>query len=412
MTVSGGDVELELAAAAAKCREVLRQPEFAALAGRLPDAPADAEGWFRLLEGYPHKTADEFKRIAARWPADAAAAGVNAEYYAAVQALNVAIPLLPRKPLPRAVMRYFAAFCVEATGRERQWQDHFDAAGDPHRFQDMAELVTLRRFIAGDLSFAFEPLAPLRWPMCVHPLSLPGLIFEMVAGMRGIYPTLVPHLNYGRKGSLIVRQEGFERALWLTAKAMEMMPEVRGVSGVSWFYSAVVGETFPHLAWMRRLFTEGGAYVVELYPLEPTRYGFAHNSPKRLKLYEEGKFCPRQTLILWPRTEFLAWAAAHPALGGQDGTDDAVHAAPRRLRLHLCSPRPPRHTKHNSGVRLWDGIAAYDRLGKIKYVAPVILGPAVAAAGVAALAGGVWAAVPAFVAGLFGAHAFQYFFSQ
>jgi len=162
---------------------------------------------------------------------------------------------------------------------------------------------------------------------------------------------------------------------------------------------------------MRTMFTDAGAYVVELEPLEPWRYGFNYNSPRRLKLYQEGKFYPRQTVVLWPRDAFVEWAASHPELGPEE---EPAPALPRRkgLHVHLSAPRPLRQAKRNSPLTLWNGWAVYHRWGRLKYAIASLLLPAMVIALIAAVTFRWWVAAPAFLIALFIAHAFQYFFSQ
>ena len=406
MNAIPGSVEVELAAAAAKCREALGRPEFAGLDARLPGAPTDAEGWFRLLHGYPHATEAEFRRIAAALPADAAAAGVRIEHYATLQALTVAAPRMNAERVPNSVKRLYATLCNEIAARAKHWESHFDVAS--WRFNDVAALASLRRFPAGEVGFQFVPRLPAYYPLRIHPLDMAGFFCEVAFAVRGTGPVISLHFNYARANALVLPQIEFERSLWRIASALDYHPRVRALISNSWFHSPRVAESFPRLAWMRDVFTAGGAYAVDMEPGSAADIGY--NSAKRRQLYDEGKFCPRQTLIIWPREDFLSWAISRPELASEGETPPA---APQRARwrIRITPPGPSRAAKHNSSVTLWEGIAAYSR-GPAKYVFLVLLLPALIAAVLAGVALGLLAAIPAFAAALAGAHIFQYFFSQ
>jgi len=405
-------LEEELQHAAARCREALGDPEFAGLDILVPNAPRSGAGWFELLSKYdkdPNGTAT-LKGMRRALPAGLANAGVTIERYIVLQALTHAALSMESRRLPVTVKRLFAALCSEVAAKERQWDTHFDMEGDQERFLDMAELATLRRFSVGTLNFAYERLALLFPTLHVHPLSLPGYIYQRVVAMPFTKPTIGPHLSYGRKGSLTLRQRDFERSLWLIAKTVEMNPKVTGINGWSWFNSQIVGEVYPHLAWIRNVLAEGGAYLIDTYPAEPGGYGFGYNNRKRQILYEQGKFCPRQTAYFWPRDDFLEWASRHPELVPEGETP--VQAPQHHAQLRVRSPKPTKHTKHNSSITLWSGMAVLARIGKLKYATLVLMLPALSLSLVVLLMSNVWIAIPTFPIWVFLAFSFQYFVAQ
>jgi hypothetical protein len=408
MTQAPCTVGEQLAAAAAKCREALADPKFAGLNERLPGAPRDAEGWFALLGGYPHdgESYASMVRMVAALPADAAAAGVKVEHYAVLQALTVAAPRMNAEPVPNSVKRLYATLCCEIAARAKHWESHLDIGS--WRFNDVAHLASLRRFPAGEVGVQFWPRLSLFYPLRIHPFDLVGFLCEVAFAVRGIGPVASLHFNYARANSLVMPQIEFERSLWRIAKTLEYHPRVKALTSNSWFHSPRVAETFPRLAWMRDVFTNGGAYAVDLEPGHAADIGY--NSVKRKQLHDEGKFCPRQTLIIWPREDLLSWAASHPEFADEGETPPAA-PEPKRWRIRIKPPGPSRAAKRNSPIMLWDGIAAYSR-GAAKYVFLVLVLPALAVAVVAGLGFGWLAAVPAFAIGLAAAYIVQYFFSQ
>jgi hypothetical protein len=311
-------------------------------------------------------------------------------------------------PVPNAIKHLYANLCTEIASRERQWETHFDLERDQGRFFDAAQYASLGRLPVGDLAYIYERLAP---PLAVHPLSLPGYLYQRLFVMPVTRPAIGSHINYGRKGYLILTRTDFERSLWLMAKAVEMTPGVSGINTSSWFCSQIVGEVYPHLAWMRAVFVEGGAYLVDLYPANPYgATGFGYNNRKRQLAYDEGKFCPRQTAVFWARDDLLEWASRHPELIAEG--EEPVRAPPRRRRLRLKPARPARHAKHNSPITLWNGMAAFARFGKVKYLALVLLLPGLILSLAAFLVSGLWLALLAFPVGMILGYVVQYFFSQ
>jgi hypothetical protein len=405
-------VEEELQLAAAACRKALTGPEFAGLDALMPGAPRNAEGWFELLSKYDkHREAvAELKRLKSVFPAGLAAAGVSFERYIVLSSLPVATLRILTVSVPEKVKRLYAALCTEIAGKERQWESHFDMEGDPERFSDMAQLATLQRFSAGSLNFAYERLPPLRMMLCISPFSLPSYLYRRIISMPFTKPAIGPHINFGRKHSLVLLRADYERSMWLIAKTIEMNPETSGINGWSWFFSRIVGEVYPHLAWMRDSLADGGAYLVDTFPADPGGYGFGYNNRKRQILYEQGKFCPRQTAYFWSRDDVLRWASEHPELA-TDG-EIPVRAPQGHVSARVRSPKPAKHAKHNSSITLWNGPAALERMGQLKYIALTLLLPALALSLATFAAIGTWAAVLTFPVWLFLALCFQYLFSQ
>jgi hypothetical protein len=404
-------VELELQTASAKCREALNAPEFQLLDAVL-DGPGDAQDWFDLFSRYdtdPDAYA-KLRKMKAALPAELATAGVKIEHYVALQALSVAASRIGSMSLPQTIKRYYATFCTEIAERERQWESHYNMEGDPDRFIDIVHLATLRRFPLGALNYGYENVAALRTMFFIHPFSAPGYLYKRLISMPFAKPTFAPHLNYGRKGSLVLSRTDYEQSLWLLAKSVEMHPKVSGINGWSWFYSQLVGETYPHLAWMRDVLVDGGAYLIDTFPAEPGGYGFAYNNRKRQILYDQGRFCPRQTVFFWSRNDFLDWASRHPELIPEG--EEPVRAPLRHALIQIKSPKPARHAKHNSSITLWNGKAVLDRIGGLKYLGLVLILPALMLALSAFFISGPWLAFLTFPIAVFLFFSFQYFCSQ
>jgi hypothetical protein len=300
--------------------------------------------------------------------------------------------------------------CTEIAAKEPQWDSHFDIVGEPERFFDIAQYASLRRFPADALNFAYDRLPPLHMMFWIPPLALPGYLYQRIISTPFTKPSIGPHINYGRKQSLIMRQLDYERGMWLIAKTIEMNPEVTCINGWSWFYSRIVGEFYPHLDWMRTILIDNGAYLVDTLPAEPERYGFTYHNKKRQILYEQGKFCPRQTAFFWARNDVLYWASQHPEFASEG--EEPVRPPQRRPVMRVKLPKSARHAKSNSSITLWNGKAALMRMGKFKYTALVLILPALILSLAMLYIAGASTAVLTFPIAIFLAHIFQYFFSN
>jgi hypothetical protein len=89
----------------------------------------------------------------------------------------------------------------------------------------------------------------------------------------------------------------------------------RGVMMASWLFCSTTAEVTPRLGWLRRIPEEGGALLVDLGEA-PADSGFLTGSEERRKMYEEGRYRPRMTCVLWPREALIRWAAGRPERDG------------------------------------------------------------------------------------------------
>jgi hypothetical protein len=292
------DADGQLALAAENCRRALADDGSAALAAALgADAPATPEGWFDLLARYPDRHSyDTMIRLK-----DAAAAaghgdGARLEQYAVLQAMSVAAPRMMALPLPASVKLQFAQLCERVAAPVPAVRRQLDIARAP--FAEMAMLATLRRYPAGEVVFDYAHM-PKSWLLKIHPLNLPGFAAGLISGTGGTGPFAAPHVNAWRQNPLIMQKEEHQRALWRIAKTLELNPHLQGLMTDAWLISLAAGEAFPHLAWLRALYQETGAYLVDLEPA-PDDSGFMVGSTRRRQLYSEGQFNAARWRW-WPR---------------------------------------------------------------------------------------------------------------
>lgn len=176
------------------------------------------------------------------------------------------------------------------------------------RFREMGRIATLQRFPAGQY----------HWEMAAFPRSwLPKVAGQWSAWtraflpMRGFGPLFELHLNDRRKNRILLLESETNLSCYRAAQALELQPGVKGLMTMSWLYCEGTGAATPHLAWMRRLFLDGGAAILDLGAAPPDA-GFLVGSAQRRKLYEQGRYRPQISCVLWPRARVLEWAKQHP----------------------------------------------------------------------------------------------------
>jgi hypothetical protein len=307
----------EIAIAQALCSKALESDSFNFIA-RLHCAPTNAEDWFKLLSGIPEdaKCVRRLQQLHANAERISGYLPGTLERFGILQTYVATFPRLPTLPVHPSIHLEFCATAKRIADCSQGWPSNFNYRSDA--FEELCRIVTLRRFHAGQLSFDIMSM-PRTWLLKVHPVVLPQVIRELVVRMGGIGPIAMPHLYYWRRNPLLMTQNENERALWRIAKSIELQPNVKGFIGASWFYCASIGEISPHLAWVRDFFQDQGAFLVDMEPA-PVRSGFMIGSEKRRRSYGEGKFRPRQTLVLWPRNEMIRWAASYQPESMKEGS--------------------------------------------------------------------------------------------
>lgn len=402
-------IKVHLAEAVAICRAALSEPEMAELGVRLPEAPTDAPGWFDLLSNYSgaREIASIQRMKDAVNPHDAPGEP-SVERYAVLQALTVALPRVNDLPLAAPVKRNFAKLAAQVARPGEHWRGNFAAARMPFMKQ-MADMATLQQFPAGELIFSYSERISYVWTLKFPPRAVPGFLFEVAFGLKGWGPLILPHINRWRPNPLFLRKAEVERSLWRMAKTLEYQPDVKFLMTDSWLYSVDVSQVSPHLAWLRSIYEDAGAYVVSLEPAHEEA-GFKEASNTRAELYDAGAFNPRRTLVFWSRADMLAWAARRIDLADEGECAPSLSAVQSR-RVRVRSPRPARAAKHNSPLHLWNGLGLLFRRPRL-YVLLVLILPALVIAAVAASAIAWWAAVPGFVAAFIACWLFQYYTFQ
>jgi hypothetical protein len=173
------------------------------------------------------------------------------------------------------------------------------------RFREMARLVTLRRWPAGQFHWEAGGLpgtAAMRTPARQLP-ALAKVLLE--TGGRDCFAEI--HTNENRKNRFTLTAAEGLKSFRHIALSLELQPKTRGIFSYGWLTCESTAEVVPRLAWMREFFLAQGAFLASTEEA-PADAGFLTGSEERRKLYEEGKFRPRMTYVIWPRKRAIEWA--------------------------------------------------------------------------------------------------------
>lgn len=181
-----------------------------------------------------------------------------------------------------------------------------------NRFVALCKIATLRRFTAGQFDWERSGL-PRSWLPQVRPRSALTRLLSIVAFQwRAFRPAFFIHLAVTYPVRALLEREAL-RSYYRMAQSMALQPDVHGLIASSWLHSPDTFAVTPHLAWLNRVFEQNGAVVATMGPADPD-CGVLAQSIERQRAFAEGRFKPTLGLIIWPRREMLAWAAAHPEL--------------------------------------------------------------------------------------------------
>jgi hypothetical protein len=181
-----------------------------------------------------------------------------------------------------------------------------------NRFVALCKIATARRFPAGQFDWERSGL-PRSWLGRIRPLSALTQVLSIVTlQWRAFSPAFFIHLAVTYPVRALLEREAL-KSYHRMAQSMALQPDVHGLIASSWLHSPDTFAISPHLAWLNRVFTDNGA-VVATMGAAPSDCGVLAQSVERERAFAEGRFKPTVGLIVWPRREMLAWAAAHPEL--------------------------------------------------------------------------------------------------
>jgi hypothetical protein len=384
------------------CRAALAT-DLLASAGQLSRAPQNPQACFDLLLGVPYDAGR--MEVVRRLKRDAGEHGHNGpfavECFLTLQAYLVALPRLLQTPVPDSIKLQFCITCGDIASSLQRPDKRLEL--ESAAFAELAQIVTLRRLHAGQLSFDVMRI-PFSWLLKAHPFDLPGFLRELCFGMRGVGPVVMPHINYWRADQVFLRRREHDRAMCRIAQFVEEHPEIKGVAYSSWLFAVETGDESPHLSWLREFFAAENARIIDAGPAL-AEAGFLVGSERRQQLYASGVFRPRETIVLWSRANVLAWAHRPPGFTASIGDRPPVEAI-----VGARSATPARRWR-SGRLTLIDGRRLLYYRPR-PYIAVAMALPALLGA---SIAGAIWSSAvvaPAFVVLAACLWVFQYFFLQ
>ena len=396
------DEEIDIAAQA--CRNGLRE-RYGHI--NLPaSAPGSPQEWFELLRSFvrDQNSLRAFETIVG----DAEASGDfkpgALELYGVLQAYLVALPRLHALPVHESVKRQYCVACRRIANHPDSYPRQFGYRTDA--FHELARIVSHRSFHAGQISFNIMAM-PRTWLLRVHPLALPGLLHEIVFGVRGIGPLVTPHVNYWRGNPGMLFEKENERAFWRIAKTIEMQAEIKGLTAVSWLNCREIANASPHLAFVREFYLNNGAYLVDMN-VAPLDSGFRIGNATRQSLYDQGRFRPRETLVIWRREHILDWARKY---------ESGQNRGPASKRLPASADLKP-HWRFDANKTLSSGRFTVLNCEQLltrrprRYLTLVFLLPCIVAVTASAVMLGLGAILPVGMGAVVVMWLFQYFCLQ
>lgn len=176
-------------------------------------------------------------------------------------------------------------------------------------------VCSLRVIPAGAQKISLSPL-PIKFifkegmPQFLNALSF---LFFDVRGFKNFYtmhtdshdPYLISEFN----------AQGWRRYFIRTAAILKMNPTVTGIFGRSWFIDPKLEEISPKVCYVRKLTLESGGKIFYIGAAMDGIQDAIYKSPTRKRLFDDGKYIPRDYIAIWPRKSLIRWAEAQ---GGND----------------------------------------------------------------------------------------------
>ena len=180
-------------------------------------------------------------------------------------------------------------------------------------FVSACKIASLRRFIAGPIDWVISGM-PRSWiPKIPRSRAAQSLLY-IATQFGGLKPAFYLHIGPAPRNRSLVIPKEVRKAYYRIARSLELQPRMKGILCASWFHDPEVLRETPHLAPLNEPYLEHGGRIVATLGPAPPDSGFLDQNPERRKLYESGKFRPRLTLAMWPRTAAIRWAQQHQEL--------------------------------------------------------------------------------------------------
>lgn len=299
-------MSVDVSEAAEACRTALREPPLLLVGAHVPPALREPAGCFAALAsltGVP-ESVDSLRHSSSE-----VMEAHSFERWLLLQAALHAIPQLDTLRLPDGVKAFWRDDVLFFARPPQIWLEVFSL--DHVRFHEMARIVTFRRFPAGQFHWEISGV-PRSFLLRTAPGDLPRSLNFLLRSVRHLRPYAETHVNDRRKNRLTLTQSEGTRSYYLLAQTLRLQPELQGLFTAGWMYCRTTRTVSPRLSWMRDFLVENGALLASMGPAPPDS-GFLVGSEERRKLYEQGRYRPQMTYVIWPRTAILQWARRYEA---------------------------------------------------------------------------------------------------
>jgi hypothetical protein len=122
--------------------------------------------------------------------------------------------------------------------------------------------------------------------------------------IRGYGPWFNMHIDQRYLTDL--NEQAHDRMYLRIAELLKRRKDIRGTTGSSWLYDPQLLKISTRHAYIQMRPLERGAFLLKHSKMEPKQATMTSKSRRRL--YEEGKYIPREYSLLWPRNELISWA--------------------------------------------------------------------------------------------------------
>jgi len=133
---------------------------------------------------------------------------------------------------------------------------------------------------------------------------------RFMLGLGGFKPFFQGHLHRFTLGAF--NEEGRNDFYRCCAELHALHPDSLGMFCGSWYYDPALEKISPHLSHLRTTPLAAGGRI---FPVGSSREAVSNataTSETRRRLYRQGKYLPRNYLIIWGREDLRAWVASHP----------------------------------------------------------------------------------------------------
>lgn len=293
---------IDLVALEQECLAALEEPEFRLVSNRLSGQAINAAAELSNVT----VRRDSSKHLIAL----AAAISVEPQVFGRWLLIHAALSALPQIPDWKVSDSVKRLWVEDVLSYAKPAGDPSIFSVDKVLFQEMARIVTLRRWPAGQFHGEIAAL-PRSYALHTRFRLWPKLSKTVVFELHGFGPLVETHVNVRRKNRMFLTESEGLRSYYRLARSIELRPEVKGLLAGSWLYCPSTGQMTPHLAWLRGFFLSQGAFLASIGPA-PAESGFLVGSEPRRKAYEAGLYRPTITYVVWPRRKMLEWAAQFP----------------------------------------------------------------------------------------------------